>query len=168
MRLSLAVLAGLALVGVASLGGATAPDEPAKDEELRRLLKERYEAAWGEMEARTALYNAGRVSLTDTCDAIRRFSTAGVEAAKTSAYRVKVCERAFEGAKAIEESVKGKYGNGVEPIHAMKLATYVRLDMEIKLHEARKAADAENARHKLDDSDLPPITPQDRSPRAET
>src|SRR5262245_23089177 len=120
MRLSFALLAGLGLVGLASLGGATAPEEPGNDEELRRLLKERYEAAWGEMAARTALYNAGRVSLSDTCDAIRRFSTAGIEAARTRAYRVKVCERAFEGAKTIEESVKGKYENGVEPIHAMK------------------------------------------------
>jgi hypothetical protein len=160
MRLSLFAIAGIGLIVVASLGGATAPDEqaaPAEKAELRRLMVERYEAAWGEMEARTALYNPGRVSLDDVCDAIRRFSSAGLEVAKTHEYRLTLCEYALEGAQKIEESVKRRYEAEVEPIQAFKLATYTRLDMEIKLHQVRAEAKEDKADKKADDSDLRPI-----------
>jgi len=159
MRQFMIPLVGLALVGLASLGGATALEvaAPARDEVLRKLLVARYEAAAGEMEAKTALYSGGRVSLTDTCDAIRRFSAAGLEVAKTPAYRMQLCERAFQRAKAVEESVKRKFENGLEPIQAMKLATYTRLDMEIRLHETRKSASLQAAGDPSDDKDLPPL-----------
>ena len=160
MRLSLFALAGIGLIVAASLGGGRAPEQkaaPADKDELRRLMVERYGAAWGEMEARAALYNAGRVSLQDTCDAIRRFSSAGLEAAKTREYRLTLCEYALEQAQKIEESAKRKYEADVEPIQQFKLATYTRLDMEIKLHQVRAEAEAEKAGMKPDDSDLPPI-----------
>ncbi len=131
-----------------SLGGATAPDEqpaPAKRAELRRLMVERYEAAWAEVEVHSALFNAGRVSLHDTCDAIRRFSSAGLDVAKTHEYRLTLCEYALDVAQKIEQSVKRKYETDVEPIQAMKLATYTRLDMEVKLHQVRDEAGADQA-----------------------
>jgi hypothetical protein len=157
MRLSLLASASAALFIFVSIVSAAAPDVPANDDELRRLMIERFEAAWGEMEARTALYNAGRVSLSDTCEAIQRFSKAGMEVARTPTYRVQVCELAFENARAIEDSVKKKFENQVEPVQAMKLATYTRLDMQIKLHQLLKAEAAEKAANKLDDKDLPPL-----------
>jgi hypothetical protein len=158
MRLSIFTIAGLALVVVASLGTANEPDKapvpagqtetieikvtpiPARDDELRKLLKSRYEAASAEMEATTALYSGGRVSLQDTCDAIRRFSTASVEMAETPIERAKQCQRAFESAKAVEDLTKRKFEQGVEPVQASALATFTRLDMEIKLHLACKEA----------------------------
>ena len=159
MRLSFFLVAGLALIAFVALGSATAPEEPAQDDELRRLLKARLEAAWGEMEATTALYKGGRVSLTDTCAAIQRFSKAGRGAAQTSAYRLKVCAYAFQTAKTIEEVTKAKYESDAEPVQAIKLATYTRLDMEIKLHAARQSDASARARSKADDSDLPPLPP---------
>jgi hypothetical protein len=160
MRLSLFTIAGIGLIVVASLGGATAPDEqaaPAEKAELRRLMVERYEAASAEMEARAALYNAGRVSLDDVCDAIRRFSSAGLEVAKTHDYRLSLCEFALEQAQDIEKSVERKYAADVEPIQALKLATYTRLDMEIKLHQIRAEEKGDKADKKADDGDLRPI-----------
>jgi hypothetical protein len=177
MRLSIFAFAGLVLFTVVSLGSGSAPDKapmppdkpegievkatpiPERDEELRRLLKGRYEAAAGEMAARTALFNGGRESLSDTCDAIRRFSTAGMEMAETQADRLKICEQALESAKAIEDAVKRKFESDLEPVQAMKLATYTRLDMEIKLHLARKAAGAEKLENRPANKDLPPIPP---------
>jgi hypothetical protein len=159
MRLSLLAFAGLALIAIVSLAGGTAPDDVAEDDELRTLMKERYEASAGEMAARMEVYRAGRESLPDTCDAIQRFSAAGIEVARTPAYRVKVCERAFDEAKAIEDSVKTKLESNAESTQAMKLATYTRLDMQIKLHKARRAEAAHKTRDKLDDRDLPPLLP---------
>jgi hypothetical protein len=163
MRLSLFAIAGIGLIVAASLGVLAAPDEkaPAADkDELRRLMVERYGAASGEMEARSALYNAGRESVEDVCDAIRRYSSAGLEVAKTREYRLTLCEYALEHAQRIEESVRIKFDKGLEPIRAMKLATYTRLDMEIKLHQVRAESGAEKADEadkKADDSDLPAI-----------
>jgi len=164
MRLSLIALAGIGLILLTSLGGATAPDEqaaPAAKGELRNLMVKRYEAAMGEMESRAALYAPGRVPLDDVCAAIQRFSNAGLQVATTPAYWLKLCEYAFERAKTIETIVKDKYENEVEPIQVMKLATYTRLDIEIKLHEARTVADAAagKAGTKSGDSDLPPLNP---------
>jgi hypothetical protein len=161
-RLFLLALAGLTIVVFASWGGAAAPDDVDQDAELRGLHKARLEAVTADVEATAALYRGGRVSLERVCDAIGRYSTAGIEAARTPAYRVKVCERAFESAKAIEDLAKGKFEAEVEPIQSMKLATYTRLEMEIRLHKARNAQKAQQVRSKLDDSDLPPLAPAER------
>lgn len=128
---------------MASLNHANEPagDNPkANDSEIRGLLKRRYEAALGETEATMALYHSGRVSLEQTCGAIQRFSTAATEMAETAAERVKQCQRAFEFAKSVEATAKAKHEADVEPVQAMKLATYTRLDMEIKLHQAQREA----------------------------
>ena len=159
MRLSLLVLAGFAMVAYASLGGAAAPDERAPDDDLRQLMRERYEAAAKEMNARIEIFPTGRIALSDACDSIQRFSKAGVEVARTPAYRLKVCERAFESAKKIEDAVKAKLEASAETVESMSLATYTRLDMEIKLHHARQAHAAHETRAKLNDGDLPSLSP---------
>jgi hypothetical protein len=91
------------------------------------------------------------------CDGIRRYSSAGLEVAETHKYRLTLCEYALEKAQNIEKSVKRKFEIAEEPIQALKLATYTRLDMEINLHQVRAEADADKTDKKADDSDLPPI-----------
>lgn len=108
------------------------------DKQLSNVLFDRYAAAYVEMDARTALYNAGRVTLAEVCAAITRYSTAGLELAKTPAGRVAVCEQAFKEAKKIEEAAEAKYKAEIEPVQQMMLATYTRCDMELKLHKAKK------------------------------
>jgi hypothetical protein len=159
MRLSLLVLAVFAMVAYASLGGAAAPDESTPDENLRQLMRERYEAAAKEMIARIEIFPTGRMPLSDTCDSIQRFSNAGLEVARTPSYRLKVCERAFESAKKIEDAVKVKFETDAETVESMSLASYTRLDMEIKLQKARQAHAAHETRAKLNDGDLPPLSP---------
>lgn len=141
MRQSFLGLSALALVGAMFLSGVTAIDAPAspQDGELRKLLRERYDAASKEMLARRELYRAGRVALDDVCAAIGRYAMAGSEIADSPAERIKLLASAVESAKFIEGEVKTKYENEVEPIQAMALATYTRSDMEIKLYLARKA-----------------------------
>jgi hypothetical protein len=159
MRLALIALGAVALLALGSLRGAGVPEEAARNEELHRLLKARYEAAAAEMEATTALFKGGRVSLNVACDAIQRFSSAGIGAARTQGYRLKVCEHAFGVAKEVEDVTRSKFESDVEPVQAMRLATYTRLDMEIKLHEARRAEAAQRVRGTADDGDLLPLPP---------
>jgi hypothetical protein len=122
------------------------------DDEISDLLLDRYAAAYVEMASRTALYNAGRVTLAEVCGAITRYSTAGLELAKTPAGRVAVCEQAFKEAKKIEESAEAKYNADVEPVQQMMLATYTRCDMQIKLLKAKKEKAADKSG---DESEVP-------------
>lgn len=144
MRLSLIAIAGLIGLGIALLVGTSVTNgqvapQP-KDEVLRQLLKNRREASAMEVEAKHALYRAGRVQLDSMCSAIERFATASVEAAGTPAERVKAYQEAFSFAKDIEDAVRQNYERDVEPVQALKHASYTRYDLEIKLYLARNAA----------------------------
>jgi hypothetical protein len=154
MRLSLFAVAGLILFAVVSFSRA-APDLRAEGGDLSRLLQERYEAVLAEMEAKHALYRGGRVPLESLCDTVQRFATAAAEMADTPAERLHQYERAFDIAKDIEALVKQKFEKEVEPVQSMRLATYTRLDMEIKLRLARGAAGVERSQKKSG-KDLPP------------
>src|SRR6476661_7263419 len=120
-------------------------DEKTNDKVLWELLFDRYAAAYVEMEARTALYNAGRVTLADVCAAITRYSVSGLELAKTPAGRLAICEQAFKEAKEIEKAAEAKYKHDIEPVQQLMLATYTRCDMEIKLLKAKKEKAADKS-----------------------
>ena len=110
------------------------------DGELQRLLKQRYNAAGEDLEARLALYSGGRVDLVDVAASIERFTKAGLELAKTPVERVNELQRALAAAQNVEAIVSTKYEQEVEPVQAYKHARYVRLDLEIQLLRAREAA----------------------------
>ena len=110
------------------------------DRELQSLLNQRYEAAKREAESHAALYRGGKSAIDYACDSIGRLANAGIEAAETPEDRVKRCEAALKMAREVEESVTDKFKNEVEPVQAVARASYTRLDIEIKLHRARKAA----------------------------
>ena len=110
------------------------------DGELQRLLKQRYNAAGEDLEARSALYRAGRVSLEETCASLGRFTKASLELAATPVERVHELDRALAAARSVEAIVEEKYKFEVEPVQAFKHARYVRLDLEIQLYRAREAA----------------------------
>jgi len=142
----------LFLVGVAAAQQAAAPKaEPRPftfttleilngDGELQRLLKQRYNAAGEDLEARMALYGAGRVSLEAICASLERFTKASLDLAATPVERVNELDRALAAARNVEAIVEEKYKFEVEPVQAFKHARYVRLDLEIQLLRAREAA----------------------------
>jgi hypothetical protein len=114
------------------------PDVP--DKALQDLLERRVEAAHKALQTIVALYGTGRTSAESVFTSLERFTDAGIEAAQSPAERVTHCEAALRMAKVIEEAVIAKHKAEVEPDQIVALATYTRLDTEIKLHRARKSA----------------------------
>jgi hypothetical protein len=120
---------------------ALKPVESAEtDTELRRLVKERYNATVGELNDLYALYCAGRAPLGSIGSAIEAFADAGGELAETPVARVSQLELARDAAKAVETITKRKFDEGLEPRHASQHARACRLGIEIRLVRAREAA----------------------------
>jgi hypothetical protein len=117
-------------------------EAPGTDTELRRLVKERYNATAAELNDLYALYSAGRAPLEWICSAIETFADAGSELAETPVARVSELELARNAAKAVEAITKGKFDEGQEPRHAAQHARACRLGIEIRLVRAREAAKA--------------------------
>jgi hypothetical protein len=113
-----------------------------KDSDLRKLLKNRYNATVEELKAVYTLYRGGRVELGDLADCVQRFSKSGVELAETPAERVRYLELSFEAARSVEAIVQRKWAADVEPKQALLRAQGVRYDIEIELLRAREAAKA--------------------------
>jgi hypothetical protein len=112
------------------------------DIELQTLLRRRYEAAKAIMDARMEYYRGGRVVPDDVLDAIERFTKAGLEYAETPAKQVQTCELALSAAKEVEQVIRQKFEDKIEPIQVTERAKYTRLDVEIQLFRVRKAAKA--------------------------
>ena len=112
------------------------------DSELRRLLKQRYNAAGEELRARAMLYGGGRTSLEDLAACVERFTKAGAELAESPVEKVKELELAHNAAQWIEAIVSEKFEHGVESVQAMKHVKVVRYDLEIQLYRARELVKA--------------------------
>jgi len=112
------------------------------EDELRRLLKKRYNAVAAELRDLYALYKGGRAPLANVCQAIEKFADAGSELAETTVARISALESARDGARAVETITQQKQLEGLEPNHALEHARVCRLDIEIQLLRAREAAKA--------------------------
>jgi hypothetical protein len=111
-----------------------------KQAQLQRLLKERLETATKEVADRKALFQGGRMTLSDVAAAIQRQAQAGVEASTDPAEQIKHREAAFQAAKEIEALVREKFENSVESKWALQFAIGERLTAEIELLRARHKA----------------------------
>src|SRR5262245_29708629 len=82
------------------------------DGELPKLLKQRFNAAGEELEAQSALYVNGRVSLEAVLASVERFTKYGLELKETPALQLQHLEQALLAAKKIEEIVRVKHDHG--------------------------------------------------------
>ena len=144
------------LNGVARGQGPAAAAAPGNDEdELRRLLEVRFNAASAEFksvfERLEVLRGRGGVSppIESICGAFERFVTASAELAKSPADRVKVYEEALRTAKRIEENTGiildrqnrvGKTPGDTLTLIARERTKYMTAQTEIELIRSRRAA----------------------------
>ena len=112
----------------------------AGDDELRRLLKERYNAAVGELHDRTKEFLAGRGTLEYLFDAHRRLTRAGLEVYEKPADRVALLQKNLDQAKEVEKVNQARFDAGRIASQDLHRSRYFRLDAEIELLRARRAA----------------------------
>jgi hypothetical protein len=113
------------------------------DDELTRLLKERYRSAAEEEMTLRAMLESGIDSdliLKRLGDAESRASRAALELCQTSTQRIAVLEKILEARKGIEAYRKSRHEAGTDPAHVLPLARYERLDAEIALVRAKREA----------------------------
>jgi outer membrane protein TolC len=112
----------------------------AGDDELRKLLKERYNAALEEMQARYAEFQAGRITLDMLHEAAQRVLDSQVALTDKPAEHVRIYEQQLELARDVERATQLHYDAGRKTIAELARARYVRLDVEIKLVVAKRKA----------------------------
>jgi hypothetical protein len=112
------------------------------DPELRKLLKQRYNATIAELKDVYRLYVDGRGSVKDMTQCVEAFAFAGSECAETPVARVSEFELALSIAKYVETMTVAKQVQQLEPRHAVHHARACRLGIEIQLVRARQSAKA--------------------------
>ena len=114
--------------------------EDPKDDELRKLLKARYNEAIAEMKARFQEFEAGKGALDTMLGASRRVLESGLELSDNPRERVKLLEQFLEMAKEVEKIKKAQIESGRNPIAELHEARHLRIDTEIRLLRARRQA----------------------------
>ena len=118
----------------------------ADDNELTKLLKQRFNASGEELEARSELYRGGRVELDSVLACLERFTKYGLELNPAPAEQLGHLVNSLHAAQKVEAIVREKFNHSVEPVQAMKHANVVRFDLEIQLYRARELAKAKAVR----------------------
>jgi hypothetical protein len=113
--------------------------EDPKDDELRKLLKARYNDAVGEMKVLSKMYREGRAG-TDALlnEAGQRLVRAGLELYDKPAERVALLTQYVELTMLVEKVVQGRYDTGQPVARELHRARYQRLDAEIRLLRAKR------------------------------
>jgi outer membrane protein TolC len=111
-----------------------------KDDELQKLLKERYNAAQAGVEVFLKQYQAGVVDLDHVFEASRRLRVARLELCEKPEEKIACLEELVRFMKSIEQLAEGKSRAGVESNVDVMRARYYRLDVEIELLRAKRAA----------------------------
>jgi hypothetical protein len=145
LALTLTALLGAAPTGAFKL--SVLDDKPIKivkgDDEERQLLKERYNVSLSGLQARIKLYQVSPdVSAASVFDAAQRTLAAELDLCTTPAERVTVREKQLEVARELERMHKDLYEAGRVSRADMELAVYHRIDAQLQLLRAKKAAEA--------------------------
>jgi hypothetical protein len=112
------------------------------DDELRRLLKERFNAALSELQARYMEYTAGKASIEHLMEASRRLLDSQLELIDKPSDRVAAHEKHVEITKLVEENAKTRWDAGKIAEYELHYTRYVRIDAEIQLLKAKRQAKA--------------------------
>ena len=116
------------------------PQEPAKDEEeLRKLLKARYNSAVRGLEMKLQEFEAGRITTEGLVGPFRKVHDSKLELSPEAADQIAVREMLVELAKDIEKIVEVKVAEGIlQGSSVLEDARYLRLDAEIQLLKAKR------------------------------
>jgi hypothetical protein len=112
----------------------------AGDDELRKLLKERYNAAVAELGGRYQMFLAGRGTFDSLFDGARRVVHAGLELHDKPADQIALLTGYVELARKIEKINQARDEAGRIMRQELDYARYMRADAEIQLLRAKKAA----------------------------
>jgi hypothetical protein len=125
----------------ALLTGQPLKEEP-KDDELRKLLKARYNEALADKETLSEVSKAGRADYDLVVEARQRLLQAGLELCDKPTDKVALLTQFVEQTKAAEEFIEARKqagrNTGSPTIHRLR---YQRLDAEIQLLRAKREAD---------------------------
>ncbi len=114
--------------------------EDPRDDELRKLLKARYNEAVAEVKALHKMLLAGRGTIDSCVGAGRRLVQAGLELCDKPADKVTLLTQFVELTQMAEKSIQARLAfNGTSA--DLHRARYQRLDAEIQLLRARREAD---------------------------
>ncbi len=110
------------------------------DDELRRLLKDRYNSALGEFKSRHALWQGGKSEFHQVLSAGRRLCEAEMELESDPKARSAIIQTHVDIAKSFENTQNRRREHGIVPPADVELARYWRVDLEIRLIRLRKQA----------------------------
>jgi hypothetical protein len=115
-------------------------EEP-KDDELRKLLKGRYNEAVAEMQGRYKEFLVGRGTFDAMFEVAQRIVTSGLELSDKPAERVTLLTQYVELAIEVEKITQARYDASRIPDTDVHRAHYERLNAEIQLLRAKRAID---------------------------
>ncbi len=118
--------------------------EDPKDDELRKLLKARYNEALGEAKdfyESEKLPPARLINLNDRYGRWQRLVQAGLELCDKPAEKVALLTQYVELTKELEKKEQARFDAGREAAYELRRARYERLDAEIQLLRAKREAD---------------------------
>jgi outer membrane protein TolC len=111
-----------------------------KDDELQNLLKARYEAAQAGVDMLRKQYEVGTFDLNPMLEASQRLRVARLELCEKPEEKIACLEELVRFMKSIEEVAERKSRAGLEANVDVMRARYYRLDAEIELLRAKRAA----------------------------
>jgi len=113
----------------------------ASDDELRKLQIGRYNEALGEVSSSIEMVLGGSKQPEQLLNAARRMIDSGMEVFDKPQDRIDLLNDYFLFAKDFEKIFKAQFEAGRVATSDMHLATYYRMDAEIQLLKARRAAE---------------------------
>jgi hypothetical protein len=129
--------------GTGVLGKRKALEPGPKDDELRKLQIERYNQTLLEMPALVELVLGGKYGPERLFEAQKRFAEAGLEVFDKPEDRIALLEDYVTMAKEAEKVFEVQLKTGVVAAADAHLAKYHRIDAEIQLLKAKRAAEKE-------------------------
>lgn len=116
------------------------------DDDLRKLLKARYNEAISEVQQGYEQYEAGRISFDSLFDSVERLTRSGLELYERPAEKVESLTRLLEFAKELEKVVQRKNELGASTERDLHRARFSRFDIEIQLTRMKREADPNRAK----------------------
>jgi hypothetical protein len=110
-----------------------------KEDELQRLLKERFNSATKEVDVQFLLFENDLATFDSVCESVRRWSKAGLELAPEPAEQVKILEMQLVVTKFLEADCAAKFKGKSEDLANALQAKNLRLTAEVDLLRLKKS-----------------------------